>query len=404
MGLFRLVSPDNPIKIYFIDNEYYFGRPGIYGFSDDGERYAYFSKAVLESISRLPCIPDVIHCHDWQTALIPFFIHAEYARKYGHIPTVFTIHNIEYQGKCEMHFYEDVLGEPDLWKNALTFDNHINCLKGGIELADGVTTVSKTYAEELKYPFFAHGLADIIKRHEKKLVGIVNGIDPDLYDPVHLTGLAANYSANDLSGKAINKEALQKELGLDVNPDVPLIVIISRLVPHKGLELIRYVWEDFLTWDCQLAILGTGYPEYEDMFRKAAKKHPGKVSATFAFDSRLANRMYAGADIFLMPSKSEPCGLSQLIAMRYGTVPVVREVGGLRDTVPTFSKEEKTGRGFTFQSYNAHDMLDAIGRAIACYFDKETWKDLIKTVMEADTSWNASAEEYMKLYQTVRKN
>ena len=403
VGVFKAVSKSKKLQYYFIDNEYYFYRDSAYGDYDDGERFAYFSIAVLETIRQLEMYPDIIHCNDWQTALIPTLKKTMYgdAPGYDRIRTVFTIHNIEYQGKMPPEFMKDVIGLNEYWRGLLTYDGCINLMKSAIVTADKITTVSKTYAYEIRYAYFGQGLEKILNENSYKLEGIVNGINTKLYDPKTDPCLEANFSASDMSGKAENKAALQRMLGLPERPDVPIIAMISRLVSHKGLDLVEYVMGDIMRRDLQFVVIGTGDKKYVDMFNFNAYVNSDKMSANIKFDPVLANKVYAGADMFLMPSKSEPCGLSQLIAMRYGTVPIVRETGGLWDTVPPLNTETLEGRGFTFKGYNAHDMLGAIDRCIGFYHDKEKWNKHIKNLVKYDSSWKQSVKDYLRIYNEL---
>ncbi len=401
VGIFKVKSKSKKLKYYLIDNEYYFYRDGIYGHYDDGERFTYFSLAILEAMRQLDYFPDIIHCNDWQTALIPLLKKALYNGIYDNARTVFTIHNIEYQGKMPNEFLSDVIGVDEYWRGALTYDNCINFMKSAIVMADKITTVSKTYAHEIRHAYFAHGLQDILKENEYKIEGIVNGINIDLYNPEKDTTIFENFSAKDISGKAKNKEELQKMLGLPVNPDVPIVAMISRLVSHKGLDLVEYVMGELMQRDLQFIVIGTGDARFEDMFNFNAYVHSDKMSSNITFNVPLANKVYAGSDIFLMPSKSEPCGLSQLIAMRYGTVPVVRETGGLFDTVPPVNVETLEGKGFTFKGYNAHDMLGAIDRSIDFFHQKEKWNTHIKNLIRYDSSWKESVKEYLRVYNEI---
>lgn len=392
------------VTFYFIDNEYYFYRDGTpYGHGDDGARFVFFSKAVLESLAHLNFYPNVIHANDWQTAAIPVFLKAFYGHipAYRNIKTVFTIHNIEYQGYMPASFARDAMGLPDGWQDVMMWDGQVNLMKSAIVLADRITTVSRTYAHEIKYAYFSHGLDPILRENEYKLSGIVNGINTTLYDPKKDKALPAPFSSTDLSGKAVCKAKLQEELGLPVREDVPMIAMITRLVSHKGLELVARVLEDILSRDVQLVVLGTGDGYYEDMFRFAEYAHPDKMAAEIRFDSALASRIYAGADLFLMPSKSEPCGLSQLIAMRYGTIPIVRETGGLFDTVPALNPETMEGRGFTFKTFNAYDMLDAVDRASAFFHDGAKLAKHRRALIRYNSSWKVSAAEYLDLYREI---
>ena len=402
-GLFRAVSKRKKLQYYFIDNEYYFYRDGCYGHYDDGERFAFFSKAILESLQYLNWYPDVIHANDWQTALVPVFLRAFYmgAEEYQPIRTLYTIHNIEYQGRFPNEFVDGVLGLPEDWKGTMQFDNCTNLMKAAILTADRVSTVSRTYASEIQNPYFAHGLHDVLRDHSYKLSGVVNGIDTEVFDPAADPLIYANFSVGSMAGKAENKRFLQERLGLAVRDDVPMIIMVTRLAGHKGVDLIQAVMDDLMADDLQLVVIGTGEYQYEEMFRAYAGNFPAKMSANIVFDNTLAHQAYAGADLVLMPSKQEPCGLTQLIAMRYGTIPVVRETGGLFDTVPAYNIETGEGNGFTFKTYNAHDMLDAVRRGEALFQDKEHWAALQKSVMEYDCSWRRSVQEYWDIYKSL---
>lgn len=402
VGVFTLTL--RRVTYYFIDNEYYFNRDGgYYGHYDDGERFSFFSKAILESFRHLDYYPDIIHLNDWQTATVPVFYKAFYRflPGYEHIRTVFTIHNIEYQGKMPAEFQKDTMGLSEEWTGALTYGDCINFMKSAIVLSDRITTVSRTYAGEIRYAYFSHGLDPILRENEYKLSGIVNGINTSLYNPRTDRSLPKNYSITDPSGKAICKEELQKELGLSVCPDVPIVAMVTRLVAHKGLDLVERVLPDIMDSGVQFVILGTGDPQYEETFRFAEYTYRTRLVAAIKFDSALANRIYAGSDIFLMPSKSEPCGLSQLIAMRYGTIPVVRETGGLFDTVPALNPETMEGRGFTFKLFNAHDMLDAVRRACDFWRDTKKRELHIKNLMRFDSSWKEPVKEYEAVYESL---
>lgn len=387
------------VKFYFIDNEYYFRREGnIYGFYDDGERFAFFSRAALDALSRLDIYPDILHCNDWQTAASIVYLKGMYYRdeKYRRIKTVFTIHNIEYQGVFGMDTYESLFGFPESIKQFVEFGGNVNLVKAAIEMTDIVSTVSPTYAEELKSPYYACGLENIINRNAHKLHGILNGIDTEVYNPATDKYIFKNYSAEDMSGKAVCKAELQKLLGLPVRADVPVIAVISRLVQHKGLDLIKSSVESLLSSDVQLVILGKGEISYENFFINVARSYSGKCAAVIAYNQDLSRKIYSGADIFLMPSRSEPCGLSQMIASRYGTVPVVRETGGLNDSIKAYTGDG--GNGFTFRDYNAHDMLYVINEAVRTFRDPAKWQDVRSRAMNTDFSWKVSAEKYMQIY------
>ncbi len=389
---------------YLLDNQYYFKREGIYGHYDDAERFAFFSRAVLEM---LPCIgfkPDIIHVNDWQGALTPLYYSLFYARREGYenIKTVFTIHNIQYQGKYGLELMEDVLGIPQEARSIVEYDGCVNFMKAAIETADRVTTVSPTYAEEILDPWFAWGLESILRARQWKLTGILNGIDVDGYNPETDGQLFANYTVDTVAeGKAANKAALQERLGLPQRPDVPLVGMVTRLAGHKGLDLVKFIAEDFLSRDVQLVILGSGEWVYENFFRELAGKHPDKFSYCVGFVPELARKIYAGADIFLMPSKSEPCGLAQMVACRYGTLPVVRETGGLKDSIRDCGEED--GFGFTFKTYNAGDMLAALDRALGAYANKPDLVLLRQRCMEQDFSWGRSANTYIRMYKDLLK-
>ena len=393
----------NGVIYYLIDNQYYFKRDTIYGHYDDAERFAFFSRAVLEIIPYIDFKPDIIHCNDWQTALTPVYYSAMYANSpgYENIKTIFTIHNIQYQGVYGKELLEDVLGIPADKASLLEYDGCINFMKGAIECADKVTTVSPSYADEILDPWYSHGLDSILNERRYKLSGILNGIDTVGYDPATDKCIKENFSADDISGKKIDKEELQKEMGLPVKPGVPVIGMVTRLVSHKGLDLVKGILDELLaTSEMQLVVLGSGDYEYESYFRWIAEKYPDKVGLRIGFVPELARKIYAGADMFLMPSKSEPCGLSQMVALRYGTVPIVRETGGLRDSITDCG--DGKGNGFTFKSYNAHDMLDAIRRALTLYYNGD-WNELVLRALNCDFSWGRSANAYIRLYKETLK-
>lgn len=400
-GIFE--AKHNGVIYYLIDNQYYFKRDTIYGHYDDAERFAFFSRAVLEIIPYIDFKPDIIHCNDWQTALTPVYYSAMYANSpgYENIKTIFTIHNIQYQGVYGKELLEDVLGIPADKASLLEYDGCINFMKGAIECADKVTTVSPSYADEILDPWYSHGLDSILNERRYKLSGILNGIDTVGYDPATDKCIKANFSADDVSGKKIDKKALQKEMGLPVKPGVPVIGMVTRLVSHKGLDLVKGILDELLaTSEMQLVVLGSGDYEYESYFRWIAEKYPDKVGLRIGFVPDLARKIYAGADMFLMPSKSEPCGLSQMVALRYGTVPIVRETGGLRDSITDCG--DGKGNGFTFKSYNAHDMLDAIRRALTLYYNGD-WNELVLRALNCDFSWGRSANAYIRLYKETLK-
>lgn len=400
-GIFE--AKHNGVIYYLIDNQYYFKRDTIYGHYDDAERFAFFSRAVLEIIPYIDFKPDIIHCNDWQTALTPVYYSAMYANApgYENIKTIFTIHNIQYQGIYGKELLEDVLGIPADKASLLEYDGCINFMKGAIECADKVTTVSPSYADEILDPWYSHGLDSILNERRFKLCGILNGIDTVGYDPETDKNIKANYSSSDPSGKKIDKEELQQIMNLPINPNVPVIGMVTRLVSHKGLDLVKGILDELLaTSEMQLVVLGSGDYEYESYFRWIAEKYPNKVGLRIGFVPELARKIYAGADMFLMPSKSEPCGLSQMVALRYGTIPIVRETGGLRDSITDCG--DGMGNGFTFKSYNAHDMLDAVRRALTLYYNGD-WNELTLRALNCDFSWGRSANTYIKLYKELLK-
>ena len=394
-GIFEYVK-DN-VTFYFVDNEYYFKRPGCYGYYDDGERFAFFCRSVMEILSFLNFYPDILHCHDWQAALAAIYLKTIYCFRpeYQFIRAVFTIHNIEYQGQYSLDILEDLFGISYRYQYLVEYDRCINLMKGAIECCEQFTTVSPTYAGEIKDPYYSHGLDPIVRRNEFKLCGILNGIDPDYYNPETDRALFANYNEEDMAGKAVCKEELQRMLNLPVKPETPIIAMITRLVSHKGLDLVKEVIEQALRQDIQFVLLGTGDSMYENYFSDLARRYQGKVVSIISFNSDLSRKIYSGADIFLMPSKSEPCGLSQMIASRYGTVAIVRETGGLRDSITPYGAG---GNGFTFRDYNAYDMLYVINEAIGVYHNKDEWKRLMHKAMTTDFTWAKSAKYYEGLY------
>ena len=403
-GLFSLKK--DGVTWYFLDNEQYFGRPELYGCADDGERFGFFSRAVVKMLDHLDFWPDVLHCNDWQTALIPIFLKDDGVReeRYRSVRTVLTIHNIEYQGRYDPYCLGDLFGLDRGWVDdgTLLLDGDLNLLKGAILTADAVNAVSPTYAQELKNPYFAHRMEGILTQCGYKLSGVLNGIDMKLYDPAADPRIAANYTAENISGKAADKAELQKALGLRPEPETPIIAMVSRLVTHKGLDLIREVMGDIMELPVQFVLLGSGDAAYEDFFRHAAERWPERMAIRLGYDEALSMAIYAGADLFLMPSRSEPCGLSQMIAMRYGTVPIVRETGGLKDTVQPYEAWRDAGTGFTFANYSSADMLHVLREAVYLYKDyPDAFARLRRRAMERDFSWNRSAGDYLKIYAAV---
>ncbi len=389
---------------YLLDNQYYFKRQGMYGHYDDAERFAFFSRAVLEMLPHIGFKPDVLHANDWQSALVPLFYSIFYANREGYegIKTVLTIHNIQYQGKYGMELIEDVLGIPPEHRSLLEYDGCVNFMKAGIECADRVTTVSPTYAQEILDPWFSWGLDPILNARSWKLHGILNGIDTDGYNPETDPNVFQNFTVDTVEeGKAANKKALQERLCLPVRPDVPLIGMVTRLTSHKGLDLVKYIVDDLMQKDVQMVVLGSGEWVYENFFREIQNKYPEKFCYCVGFIPELARKIYASADIFLMPSKSEPCGLAQMVACRYGTLPIVRETGGLKDSI--LDCGEEGGFGFTFKTYNAGDMLAAIERALGAYANKPDLALLRKRCMTEDFTWGRSANTYIRMYREMLK-
>ncbi len=390
------------VKYYFLDNEYYFKRNGIYGHFDDAERFAFFSRAILEFIKHIDFLPNIIHCNDWQTSLVPVYLGLYYfdKPKYKNIKTLFTIHNIQYQGKYSKDIIREVVGVPQETLSLLEYDGCINFMKGGIETAHFVSTVSKTYAEEIMDPFYSYNLDGILKSRKWKVAGILNGIDVKTYNPNTDKLIYKNYSIKDINSKKQNKVALQRRLNLKENKEIPMLTMVTRLTYHKGIDLVIKVLEEIINGnDMQFVILGTGEKEYETFFYNMQLRYPQKVSANFGFMPELSHKIYAASDIFLMPSLYEPCGLSQMIAMKYGSIPIVRETGGLKDTVK--DSLDGKGTGFTFKNYDPYDMKKAITRALEGYKNQNGWQTLMIRAMNEDNSFNKSAQEYINLYNKL---
>lgn len=405
-GLERLER--DGVQYYFIDNERYFKRESLYGYFDDGERFAFFSKAITESLKYLPDFEcDVLHCNDWQTALAPVFLREFYQNlpMYGNVKTMFTVHNVKFQGQYGDSVLSDICGLADIpaasWQLYIG-PRTVNYMKGALLYSDILTTVSPTYMEELKTPFYGEGLDWIFRDRWSITHGILNGIDNAAWDPEHDSEIPAHFSARDLEGKALCKAELQAELGLDVDPERPLVCMVTRLTKQKGLDLVQYAMERLLSRSVQVAILGNGDSNYEDSLRYFDWKYQGAMCARIEFNAALSKRMYAGADLFLMPSLFEPCGLSQMISMRYGTLPVVRETGGLRDSVMPYNQFTGEGTGFSFANFNGDEMADCVLNACEVFWtDKDMWHQLMMNAMAQDFSWKRAAQHYMDLYASL---
>ncbi|AFR22426.1 glycogen synthase GlgA [Lactobacillus helveticus] len=390
------------VTYFFIDNEYYFKRPGIYGYYDDGERFAYFQQAVIMMMERFNFIPSILHCNDYHTAFIPFLLHEKwgFVDAYRGIKTVLTIHNLEFQGKYNAKTLPGFFNMGYDWFDSgiVRQSGDVNWMKTGILYADRVTTVSPSYAREIQTPEFGQGLDGILRMCSHKVTGILNGIDFKRYNPETDPDIKANYNVRKLRKKVQNKIALQKELGLKRAAHIPLIGMVTRLTAQKGCQLLVDELDNILQFNVQVAILGNGDPFYEHALSEIAKRHPGKMSLTLAFDTKLAQRIYAGADSFLMPSAFEPCGLSQLIALHYGTLPVVHQIGGLADTVWVYDKTKNEGTGFGFKEFSGYQMVQAIKKMLAAYGEKDIWFKMQRTAMKSDFSWHKSASDYQWIY------
>lgn len=404
-GIFSLEK--NGVIHYFIDNEFYFNRYQVYGEFDDGERFIFYQKALVMMLRKLNFQADIVHANDWHTGLVPLYI-KDFAKGddfYREMKSVYTIHNLKYQGIFPSGILEDVAGlsRDYLTEDGLKYYDAVNFMKAGIVFSDILTTVSKTYAEEIKTSYYGEGLNGIIRDHEYKLYGIVNGIDYDTYNPDGDPNIEENYNINTIQYKADNKEALQKLYGLPVDRDIPLIGMVTRMVKMKGLDLVRHIFEELIQNDVQFVLLGTGDKEYEDSFNYFQSKYPNKVRSRIYFNEKESHLIYAGSDLFLMPSLAEPCGISQLISLRYGTLPVVRETGGLKDTVISYDESSQKGNGFTFKHFNAHDMLFTLKRALKLYDDEDEWLQIITNAMECKNDWEKSSDEYISIYKRLKQ-
>ncbi|MBR6609705.1 MAG: glycogen synthase GlgA [Oscillospiraceae bacterium] len=400
-GLFTMEQ--NGVTYYLLDNEFYFNRPNLYGYGDDGERFAFYSKAILESLLHLDFEPDIIHANDWQSALVTLYINVYYRhiKKFQHIKTVFTIHNIAYQGQYGYDMIADTLGLPQEWAHHAEYNGDTNFMKAAIENADKVTTVSPTYAQEILDPWFAHGLDPILREKQHKLWGILNGIDYESYNPKTDKIIVKNFHADAfIKNKAVCKKELRSLFNLEED-NSPIISMVTRLVGHKGVDIVVQAMQGLIDKGYQVVVLGTGESQYEEFFRDLAARYPGRVGVEIAFIPALSRKIYAGSDMFLMPSKSEPCGLSQMIALRYGTIPIVRETGGLKDSVK--DSQDGVGNGFTFANYSANELYECCMRAYEGYQDTKGWRVLVKRAMQSDCSWKNSAKEYIRMYEDTMK-
>lgn len=392
------------VTYYFLDNEYYFKRKGLYGYYDDGERFAFYAKAAVDLIKHLDFDVDILHCNDWQSAMAAVYLNLSYRfdSQYRKIRSLFTIHNIQYQGQFGMNIAWDVLGIPEEQQAVLEYNGDVNMMKAAIQESNLVTTVSPSYAREIHDPWFAHGMDHAITAKGNRVLGILNGIDTQSYDPANDKDIYVPYTADSLEKKEENKRALCQELGLDYHQDRLLLGMVTRFAGHKGLDLVKYVFEELMKEPISLVILGSGEQEFEDFFRDMAQRYPGRFALRLGFIPELSRKIYAAADAFLMPSKSEPCGLAQMVAARYGTLPIVRETGGLKDSIHDLGGPQ--GNGFTFQTYNAHDMLYAIQRAEALYQQPQAWKQAQQAAMGCDFSWDRSAKAYVAAYERIMQD
>lgn len=402
-GLFKAI--ENGVTYYFIDNEYYFNRDELYGYYDDGERFAFFDRAILQAIKELDWKPDVIHCNDWQTGMIPVLLKLEFMGDefYQNIKTVFSIHNMLFQGIFDTEVLPELFGyDMEAFNNgSLEFNGCVSYMKGGINYCDKISTVSYSYAEEIKTPEFGEDLDGLLRERGYAVQGIINGIDYEEYNPSKDLYIFKKFGKNYLTDKNKNKKELQSELGLPVSTRTPVIGIVSRLTSQKGLDLIAHVADRLLERDVQLVVLGTGDEKYQNDFNYFKWKYPDKVSVNIKFDNTLAHKIYAGSDMFLMPSLFEPCGLGQLIALRYGTIPIVRETGGLRDTITPYNQYTGEGNGFSFTNFNGEELFMIIEYALDIFKNKKVWKSIVKEAIESDNSWEKSAKEYINLYTSL---
>ena len=393
------------VKFYLLDNEYYFKRSGLYGYYDDGEKFAFFSRAVLEFLKHIEWTPDILHCNDWQAAMVPVLHKLEYIKeeKFKDIKTVLSIHNLFFKGMFSPQMLSELFGyDYEVFNNgSLEHNGAISFLKGGINYSDKILTVSKSYSDEIKTPEYGEGLDGLLRYREYLLEGIVNGIDYKEYNPITDKYIDFNYSLETIDNKQSNKEVLQEKLSLTINKDIPMIGLVSRLTHQKGCDLIVKILDELLKEDVQVVILGTGDYIYEESFKSFSNKFKNKISVNITFSNELAHKIYAASDMFLMPSLFEPCGLGQLIALRYGSIPIVRETGGLKDTIIPYNEYDESGNGFSFRNYSSDELLMITRYALNIFKDKNRWNKIIKSAMETDSSWEKSAKEYMRIYKNL---
>lgn len=404
-GIFQYKYKD--VVYYFIDNEYYFNRDELYGYYDDGERFAFFNRAVLEFIKEVDWQPDIINCNDWQAGMVPVLLNLEYKNNefYSNMKTVFSIHNLLFKGNFVPNVLPELFGYDymPLTNGSVELGGLVSFLKGGLNYSDHITTVSNTYAEEIKTQQYGEGLDGLLRCKSNFLKGIVNGIDYEEFDPEKDKLIFKNFTWNSISDKVENKVSLQKELGLPQKPETPMIALISRLTHQKGCDLIVSIIDRLLQKDIQFVVLGTGDYWYEETFNNLQYRYPDKVSANIKFDNALAHKIYAATDMFLMPSLFEPCGLGQLIALRYGSIPIVRETGGLKDTISPYNKYTGIGNGFGFKNFNSNELMQMIEYALTIYGEKDAWNNIIRQAMDSDNSWEKSAIQYKLLYEEIVK-
>lgn len=401
----KILLKETDFPIYFVENDFYFGRDGLYGYGDDNERFAFFCKSAIDMLALIDFYPDVIHCNDWQTGPISLFLKEIYCKLiyYSKIKTLFTIHNLQYQGNFGAETM-DILGAPSHCFNNIEFYGNVSYMKSGLMYADRISTVSKKYADEIQTDEYGYGMSGVLRDKRDKLCGIVNGIDYVVNDPASDTRIVKNFDVNSIYLKKENKRALQEQLGLEQR-DVPIISIISRLADQKGLDLVAQIFEELMREDIQFVVLGTGESRYEYMFKNFASRYPGRISANILFDDTLAQRIYASSDMFLMPSLFEPCGLGQMFSLRYGTIPIVRKTGGLADTITHYNVDTKQGNGFVFEDYNGGGLLWAIHEALSVYHrGEEEWNQVVRNAMNCNYSWDSSAREYVKLYEELKNS